>query len=255
MAEGFATDGRLGPAERAECLGCVDHLCDGLPGGERTPAQKFTVLERGDRLPQVAGRCAKFWVVTEGAIAVCTGLSDGRRQIVSLAMAGEIVCAMAAFEDAESWVEAMTHSKICEIDLHGTNVTPEAGGRFMAMAFRHTHRLMESLATRVVALGRLDGMERLCLFLADITRRRGVADKGGHRVSLPMSREDIADLLGLNAETVSRLLSKIKKMNLVIFLSPTEFVVPDIKALDRRVPLTDPSATRWRAQHLHGEKT
>ena len=68
-------------------------------------------------------------------------------------------------------------------------------------------------------------------------RRAGTGDNGRLRVSLPMSREDIADFIGLNPETVSRLFGRVKKAGLVIFLSPTEYLVPDIAALERRTPV------------------
>ena len=52
-----------------------------------------------------------------------------------------------------------------------------------------------------------------------------------------MNREDIADYLGLNAETVCRILSRIKRSGLVIFRSPSEFEVPDLHALQIRSPI------------------
>jgi len=52
-----------------------------------------------------------------------------------------------------------------------------------------------------------------------------------------MNREEIADYLGLNSETVSRIFSKLRKAGLFKFLSPTEFVVPDPEAVARRLPV------------------
>ena len=60
-------------------------------------------------------------------------------------------------------------------------------------------------------------------------------------MTLPMSREDIADYLGLNTETVSRILSRIKKTGLIKFLSPTEYVIPDFAALEGRLPVPVPT--------------
>ena len=55
-----------------------------------------------------------------------------------------------------------------------------------------------------------------------------------------VSRDDIADYLGLNSETVSRIFSRVKKAKLATFLSPTEYLVADIQALESRAP-TEPS--------------
>ncbi len=52
-----------------------------------------------------------------------------------------------------------------------------------------------------------------------------------------MNREEIADYLGLNTETVSRILSKLRKAGLFKFLTRTEFVVLDPEAVARRLPV------------------
>ena len=73
-------------------------------------------------------------------------------------------------------------------------------------------------------------------------------NRSAPRVSLPLSREDIADYLGLNAETVSRLLSRLKKAGTVTFLSPTEFLITDMSKLEERLPLPTVEQRRNRPQ-------
>jgi len=80
----------------------------------------------------------------------------------------------------------------------------------------------------------------VCLFLADMAWRSGRESPAGWRVHLPLSREDIADYLGLNSETISRIFSRVKKARLATFLSPTEYLVPDIEALRSRAPMAAP---------------
>ncbi|MDH3666241.1 MAG: helix-turn-helix domain-containing protein [Paracoccaceae bacterium] len=79
-------------------------------------------------------------------------------------------------------------------------------------------------------------MERLCGFLAEMTRRTGRRIGQRWLVCLPMSREDIADYLGLNSDTVSRLMTRIKQAGLVRFLSVSEFEVASLERLEDRVP-------------------
>ena len=54
----------------------------------------------------------------------------------------------------------------------------------------------------MVMLGRLDSMERVSLFLLNIGKKTGLRNGNALHLELPMTREDIADYLGLNAETV-----------------------------------------------------
>lgn len=231
-----------------DCTVCEAPLC-GLLRMEVPPRQR--VLARGERLS--ARVCRKLWTVLEGLVALCTTLPDGRRQILSLSVAGDVVCPVSGVDGSEVWIEALTASELCELDLGAgaeAAAQPKWDGALGGELFRVAHSQVKSLSAHLVALGRLDGMERVCLFLADMAWRVGDRTPGGWRVRLPLSREDIADYLGLNPETVSRILSRVKKARLATFLSPTEYLVPDIAALQERAPLAPPNAA---AQSKGGE--
>jgi CRP/FNR family nitrogen fixation transcriptional regulator len=70
------------------------------------------------------------------------------------------------------------------------------------MALKGLVRAQEHL----LVLGRQNALERVAAFLADMAERQG----GLRQVELPMSRNDIADYLGLTIETVSRVFTRLK---------------------------------------------
>ena len=220
-----------------ECATCPERHClfcglDGIADN-----RSWRRLERGDRIAVDRESCLRFWIVVSGVAALGASLADGRRQILSLEMPGDMVCGMSVGQGAENWLEGLTPCQICEIDLRSGAAHLMSDAEFLARLFHCVHRRVKDGTLTQLALGRFDGLERVCLFLAAMARRAGTERDGSIRVSIPMSREDIADFLGLNAETVSRLMSRIKKSGLVIFLSPTEYVVPDIARLEGRVPV------------------
>lgn len=81
------------------------------------------------------------------------------------------------------------------------------------------HKLLERTLTELdrsrdwlVLLGRKSARERLAAFLVDMARRLGEIDEFGNvRFELPFGRQDIADLLGLTIETVSRQITKLRE--------------------------------------------
>jgi CRP/FNR family nitrogen fixation transcriptional regulator len=60
----------------------------------------------------------------------------------------------------------------------------------------------------LVILGRQSALERVASFLLQLIDRRKDARKD--TIDIPMSRQDIADYLGLTIETVCRMLTKLK---------------------------------------------
>jgi CRP/FNR family transcriptional regulator/CRP/FNR family nitrogen fixation transcriptional regulator len=60
-------------------------------------------------------------------------------------------------------------------------------------------------------LARLGAVERVAAFLLDFAQRVEAQDE----VDLPMSRQDIADYLGLTIHTVSRTLSQLQSQGLI----------------------------------------
>lgn len=193
-------------------------------------------MARGDRIYPTDRPCMRFHIVRTGLVATCAMTPDGRRQIVCLNVAGDAICAMSA-QGAECWCEALAPSEICELDYtsHAAQLSGDAG--FIRALFSLAHDRLERSAVHLVILGRLDGMERVCGFLAEMTRRTGRRVGNGWRVALPMSREDIADYLGLNTDTVSRLLTRIKNAGLARFMTVSEYEVPCLERLEARVPI------------------
>lgn len=220
---------------------CETRVCGIATDDGTRPRQRS--LQRGELLELPS--CRRLLTVLDGLMALSTWLPDGRRQILCLYTPGDLLCPMVSAGEMDVRVEALAPSRLCEIDLGASGSMVGEDGALAAELFRTLHSQMVGVSVHLVTLGRLDGMERVCLFLADMARRTGRRTPGGWRVHLPLNREDIADYLGLNAETVSRIFSRVKKGGLATFLSPTEYLVQDLEALQGRAPVVPPEALRW----------
>lgn len=220
------------------CVACHSHLCQALPADRRDTAQGVLELPRGSRLEADEGcTCPKLWNIVRGVAAVTTLLPDGRRQVIALHYPGDTIWGPDPTGSADVWLEALSDCWICEISQ-----TTDAAGKpgneaLLARLFPLLQRQLEDQAARIVTLGRLDGYERVCLFLSELASRIGRRLDRQILISLPMSRSDIGDYLGLNAETVSRILARIRKAGLVKFVSPTQVIIPDLARLEKAVPI------------------
>lgn len=215
--------------------GCTHRLCR-IAADSCAPIRRERQLTRGERIAERRDGGISIRTVCSGLAAICAALPDGRRQIVYLATPGDPL--LPCDEPANAcWMEALAPTLLCELDLSAANGSLTRNSVLLDALLELSRHRLAAATLRVITLGRTDGSERVAGFLADMTRRLGSFDGQRWRVHLPLSREDIADYLGLNAETVSRILSRVKRQGLVEFKSPTEFEVPDLERLASRSPV------------------
>ena len=153
------------------------------------------------------GEPADFaYKVVSGVVRTLRVLDDGRRQISGFYFPGDIFGVEAGEEHANS-AEAVT---ACEIVLVRQSALMKRTGENCAAAselWTLTSQELKRARAHLVLLGRQTAYERVATFLLQMSSRQS----NGESVSLPMSRTDIADYLGLTIETVSRTLSQMEK--------------------------------------------
>jgi CRP/FNR family nitrogen fixation transcriptional regulator len=141
-----------------------------------------------------------LYKVVSGTVRTYKVLVDGRRQIGAFYLAGDIFGLETADEHAFS-AEAITDCKI--IVIKRSTVTAlaardnEVAREMWALTARELQRVQEHSLVLIKS-----AEERVAGFLLEMADR---VPSGG-AVELPMSRQDIADYLGLTIETVSRTL-------------------------------------------------
>jgi CRP/FNR family transcriptional regulator len=220
---------------------CVSPICQSVPDVRHGSMRRVVTLQRGEQLTMSNASCSRIWVVLHGMVAICCGLADGRRQIVELETSGNVVCGPASVDGSENWLEAMSDCTICELNLDGGTGPFENYPGLSSDMFGLIHERLRENMSRLVTLGRLDSYERVAQFFYEMAVKTGQNRDKGVWVPLPMTREDIADYLGINTETVSRIISRLKKAGLVKLEGRTAFVVADMAALQRRTPVVHQS--------------
>jgi CRP/FNR family transcriptional regulator len=193
-------------------------------------------LARGEWAPTGDVRHLLVNSVHSGLVALCAGLADGRRQIVALASAGDSLSACSELM-RECWIEALAPSVLCVVDLaadDAARMRRENG--LLNAVLKAAHERLETTLARLITLGGLDGSERVAAFLAELTHRLGARVGDGWQVELTLTRQDIADYLGLKPETVSRILGKLRRDGILRVNARARLDIPDLAALEARFP-------------------
>jgi CRP/FNR family nitrogen fixation transcriptional regulator len=155
--------------------------------------------------------------ITSGAVRTYRLLSDGRRQINSFHLSGDLLGLengayhrFTADAVVETEVHIMRRSSLLDVIASRSMGT----GSLLGLVTRN----LAHAETHMLLLGRKTALERVAAFLLEMDERMTHPDV----MVLPMSRRDIADYLGVTLETVSRALSILRDEQLLQFDGPTQ---------------------------------
>jgi CRP/FNR family nitrogen fixation transcriptional regulator len=152
------------------------------------------------------------WVyrVVSGAVRTCRLLSDGRRQIEEFYFPGDCFGLEADLERGAT-AEALTDTVLTAVKRSTLADRAQRDADVARRLWRMTAHELKRTQDHILMLGRRSAVERLAGFLLELAERNGTRDT----VELPMSRQDIADYLGLTIETVSRTFTQLQGSGLI----------------------------------------
>jgi CRP/FNR family transcriptional regulator, nitrogen fixation regulation protein len=164
--------------------------------------------------------------VKTGAVRSYKLLSDGRRQIGAFHLSGDIFGLENGTEHRFT-AEAVVDTAVRLIKRQSLEIVAESDAMVARNLLSMTTSNLQHAEDHMLLLGRKTSLERVAAFLLEMDRRLTAAGV----MTLPMSRRDIADYLGLTLETVSRALSRLHELGILGFLGNKQ---RQIVLLDRR---------------------
>ena len=165
--------------------------------------------------------------VISGLVRTTRLTDDGRRQIGGFYYAGDMI----ALEDENEHcfsAEAMTD---CEVLVVRRRVLDFEAARDASVArqlWSAGYRSLRKMQSHLVQIGRKTALERVGAVLAELASR-----VPGDEVDLPMSRQDIADYLGLTIETVSRMFTQLQASGVIVLTGLRRMRVSNGPALQK----------------------
>lgn len=168
-----------------------------------------------------------LYKVVSGSVRTYKILSDGRRQIGGFYLPGDFFGLEFVDEHTLS-AEAITDTKVLVIKRSALNVLAGRDASIARQLFALTGRELERVRDRVLLLIK-SAQERVASFLLEMSERVS----GSNAIELPMSRQDIADYLGLTIETVSRTLTSLQSAAAIEVPTSRRIVLRDRTVLNR----------------------
>ena len=228
---------KLAPQDCGDCPIRHRAVCSRCEADElaRLEAMKYdrsfqagqTVIWSGDRMDLVAS-------VVTGIATLTQTMEDGRRQMVGLLLPSDFV-GRPGRTTAPYDVTATTDLVMCCFrkkpfeDMMAA--TPHVAQRLLEMTLDE----LDAAREWMLLLGRKTAREKIASLLAIVARRNSgpkLRPAGGAiAFDLPLTREEMADYLGLTLETVSRQMSALKRDGVIELEEKRRIVVPDFDLL------------------------
>jgi CRP-like cAMP-binding protein len=216
-----ATLERFAPALLATCARAGDDIAAFDEIGTVVSLRRDeTLFREGD----AARYCFK---VLTGAVRSCRLLHDGRRHIGEFLLPGDFI-ALEAAEAHRFTVEAVSDATVMRYSRLAIDRLVQQRPRLGKCLLGLVCGGLSAAQSQMLLLGRKNAVERLASFLLMMADRNGETD----RVSLPMTRSDIADYLGLTIETVSRIFSQFKTQGVIQLKASSEVVLKSRNLLE-----------------------
>lgn len=171
--------------------------------------------------------------ILEGVVKLTKTLPDGRQQIVGLQFPTDFLGSPFAGEHTYN-AEAAGDVKLCTFPtallVEMLKETPEIEHKLHKQALAQ----LEEARDMMLTLGRKTAMEKVASFIYMLAVHLvpNFNDKAiSIQFEIPLSRNDIADYLGLTTETVSRNMTKLRKGRIIDVDQHRYFTIPDLRRL------------------------
>jgi len=168
--------------------------------------------------------------VASGGVRLCKIMPDGRRQIAEFALPGDYF--------GIDWLDehSLTAEALCDTTAicYSRARLERLGDEDRAVRAELYSTLRHDLwaaQNHLLILGRQSARERVASFLVQLIERKRTGDRTA--LDIPMTRQDIADYLGLTIETVCRVLSALRRERIIDIPNRQQICVRDEAGLRR----------------------
>ncbi len=168
--------------------------------------------------------------VIEGVLKLSTGTEDGREQIVGVVYPSDFIGRPFGSTSGHG-VTALTKARVCVFSRRDFDGFAREHPSLEHKLLQRTLAELDRTRRWMLLLGRKSASEKLATFLLEMSERLidpGCGDAPDlplKRFSLPFSRQQVADVLGLTIETVSRQFTRLKAEGLIDLPSRREVVI------------------------------
>jgi CRP/FNR family transcriptional regulator len=199
---------------------------------------RHRTIERGQALLWQGDESMVVGNVIEGVLKLSASTADGREQTLGIMFPSDFI-GRPFGPTTDHSVVALTGARICTFPRSAFDEFAHEHPELEHKLLRRTLTELDRTRHWMLLLGRKSASERVAAFLLEMATRLSaprddISGSGAIRFDLPFGRQDIADLLGLTIETVSRRITRLRDDGVIDTPNRRSIVVLDLEELRAR---------------------
>lgn len=200
------------PCHQDKCILCEALLFSGLSGTQVCRMHGMItkrVYYPKDVLFHESSPATHLFLLKSGFVKLTTALPDGRSQVLRLGAAWQFLGIEALGDQRYPYAaEAATEVSVCMIRYKDLLRVLESNPPISIRVIQALNRELQRSNDMIRNLGLMSSTERVASFLLSMAPNGSAPDE---ELPMPLSRKDMAEMLGLTVETVSRVVSKLMR--------------------------------------------
>lgn len=155
-----------------------------------------------------------YFRIVAGTVRLYKAIADGRRQVIDFLSEGSCFGITGLAHHAYS-AEAVSPVTLIRYPRQAIEAAARTDPALAQSLFKLACEELGQAQKQMLLLGRKSADEKIASFLLGLAERARDQGRLASVIHLPMSRQDMADYLGLTIETVSRTMSRFKRLGLI----------------------------------------
>ena len=197
--------------------------------------QNIRKYNKGDIIFHEGDAGEAFFFVKTGKVKIYKTSFDGRDITLNILGEGSIFAEVTLFNDMDypATVEVLENSEIGVILNKDIENLILQNTELALQIIKILNKRLFRSQTAVKDMAFSDTYIRITKTLIDLCKRHGTTTENGIEIDASLTRQDIADMVGTSRETVSRLISTLKKQGLILTDSK-KIIITDINKLQEQ---------------------
>ena len=164
---------------------------------------------------------------------------SSRRRILDLFCPGDVICPASLPRFGGADITVAERSRIVKVSLSDLELATQRDQHVLKLVMEQLRKNEQRKLILVSSLGGLTAEARVAALFVELSLRLKIKSGDQSGFQIPLSRQDIADHLALNADTLSRIISRLKTDGVFQQIGRDKIYIKDWPALLNHCPISD----------------